>query len=100
MFDPTGVDPKRALEQTFGAPKYVIGVVHLLPLPGSPRWKGQMSRVLKRAVADARALESGGVDGLIVENRLAAGNPWTARRRRPGARPGDARGPYEALGSL
>jgi membrane complex biogenesis BtpA family protein len=68
MSNPIGVDPKRALEQIFGAPKYVIGVVHLLPLPGSPRWGGEMSQVLERAVLDARALEDGGVNGLIVEN--------------------------------
>jgi membrane complex biogenesis BtpA family protein len=62
------VSPKRVLEQLFGASKYVIGMVHLLPLPGSPRWAGAMEEVLERAVADAVALESGGVDGLIVEN--------------------------------
>ena len=68
MSNPSVVEPKKALEKIFRAPKYVIGVVHLLPLPGSPRWRGQMSQVLDRAVADARALENGGVDGLIVEN--------------------------------
>jgi membrane complex biogenesis BtpA family protein len=62
------LNPRRALEQMFGAPKYVIGMVHLLPLPGSPRWAGEVSEVLERAVADARALEAGGIDGLIVEN--------------------------------
>ena len=67
MFDPTGVDSKRVLEQLFGAPKYVIGVVHLSPLPGSPRWGGEMSQVLDSAVADARALKGGGVQGLIVD---------------------------------
>jgi membrane complex biogenesis BtpA family protein len=59
---------KRALEQIFGAPNCVMGMVHLLPLPGSPRWAGEMSEVLERALADAQALESGGIDGLIVEN--------------------------------
>ena len=62
------VDPRLALEQLFGTDKYVIGMVHLLPLPGSPRWAGEMARVLKRAVADAQSLEGGGIDALIVEN--------------------------------
>ena len=57
-----------ALKLLFGAPKYVIGMVHLRPLPGSPRWDAGMREVLERAVADARALEGGGLDGLIVEN--------------------------------
>jgi membrane complex biogenesis BtpA family protein len=65
---PVSVDPRKALELLFGASKYVIGMVHLLPLPGCPRWAGEMEEVLERAVADALALESGGVDGLMVEN--------------------------------
>jgi membrane complex biogenesis BtpA family protein len=68
MSSPSEEDPKRALEEIFDAPKYVVGVVHLLPLPGAPRWGGEMSQVLDNAVADARAMEDGGVNGLIVEN--------------------------------
>jgi len=43
-------------------------MVHLLPLPGAPRWAGSLDQVRERALADARALEAGGVDGIIVEN--------------------------------
>lgn len=46
----------------------LIGVVHLLPCPGSPRFSGDFSQVLEAAEADARALQEGGADGLIVEN--------------------------------
>lgn len=52
--------------------KPVIGMVHLLPLPGSPRWGGSMDEVLGRARADARALAEGGMDGVLVENFLDA----------------------------
>lgn len=49
--------------------RYVfIGVVHLLPLPGAPRWGGSMDAVIEHAVADARAYERGGAHALIVEN--------------------------------
>lgn len=48
--------------------KAIIGMVHLRPLPGSPRWAGSMQDVLRAAERDARALEEGGVDALIVEN--------------------------------
>lgn len=48
--------------------KRVIGVVHLPPLPGSPRFDGDVAAILHRARTDAQALLSGGVDGLIVEN--------------------------------
>jgi hypothetical protein len=46
----------------------LIGVVHLAPLPGSPRWQGSMDHVIDRALADARALVAGGIDALLVEN--------------------------------
>jgi membrane complex biogenesis BtpA family protein len=51
-----------------GAPKAVIGMVHLEPLPGSPRWAGSMEEVTRAAVADARALADGGADAVLVEN--------------------------------
>jgi membrane complex biogenesis BtpA family protein len=47
--------------------KRIIGVCHLLPLPGSPDAR-PLDRVLDRALADARALAQGGVDAVIVEN--------------------------------
>jgi len=62
------VDAKEELRSLFDGPKYVIGMVHLLALPGSPRWDARMREVLERAVADAKALEGGGIDGLMVEN--------------------------------
>jgi membrane complex biogenesis BtpA family protein len=49
----------------------LIGMVHLLPLPGSPRWNlhgGGLEPVLAQAGADARALMAGGMEGVIVEN--------------------------------
>jgi membrane complex biogenesis BtpA family protein len=46
----------------------LIGVVHLKALPGSPRWGGSMSAVIKAAVADAVAYEQGGADAVIIEN--------------------------------
>lgn len=46
----------------------LIGVIHLKPLPGSPRWSGKFDAVLKAAVADARAYERGGADAVVVEN--------------------------------
>jgi membrane complex biogenesis BtpA family protein len=48
--------------------KIVIGVVHLQPLPGSPRWRGDLKSLVKFAVADAKAYERGGAHALIIEN--------------------------------
>ena len=59
----------------------IIGMVHLPPLPGSPRWDGAMARVVASALADARALIEGGVDALLVENFGDA--PFTPGRVEP-----------------
>ncbi len=48
--------------------KKIVGMVHLLPLPGSPGYGGSMQQVLERAQRDGDALVAGGVDGIIVEN--------------------------------
>jgi membrane complex biogenesis BtpA family protein len=57
-----------SLEACFGKPRVLLGVVHLLPLPGSPGYLGSMDAIIERALADARALEGGGLDGAVVEN--------------------------------
>lgn len=48
--------------------KILIGVIHLPPLPGSPRWAGDMDKVVRAALEDARAFEEGGADAVIIEN--------------------------------
>ena len=48
--------------------KPVIGVVHLRPLPGSPKWDGDLETVIDRALSDAKAYAHGGVDAVIIEN--------------------------------
>jgi uncharacterized protein len=52
----------------FRSAKPLIGMVHLLPLPGSPAWGGSLREVLDRALLDAQILADTGYDGLIVEN--------------------------------
>jgi membrane complex biogenesis BtpA family protein len=50
------------------ARKIVIGVVHLKPLPGAPRWDGNLKALLDFAVTDARAYGKGGAHGVFIEN--------------------------------
>jgi membrane complex biogenesis BtpA family protein len=58
-----------ALIQLFGRTKVVIGVVHLAPLPGAPRYDGEaVEAIYQRGLDDARAYLDGGCDGVIVEN--------------------------------
>ena len=48
--------------------KLIIGVIHLLPLPGTPHGHYTLDQILHRAVSDAQSLKDGGVDTVILEN--------------------------------
>ena len=54
----------------FGRPGALVGMLHLRPLPGAPRYRAEdgMAAVLEQALSEARMLEDGGFDGIIVEN--------------------------------
>ncbi|TIP60147.1 MAG: BtpA/SgcQ family protein [Mesorhizobium sp.] len=57
------------LVELFGRTKVVIGVVHLSPLPGAPRYDGEaVESIYQRGLDDARSYLDGGCDGVIVEN--------------------------------
>jgi membrane complex biogenesis BtpA family protein len=69
------------LTQIFQTKTPIIGVVHLLPLPTSPRWGGSLRAVIERAEQEATALAAGGVDGILVENFFDA--PFTKEQVDP-----------------
>jgi hypothetical protein len=46
----------------------LVGVIHLRPLPESPRYDGDLAGVIASAARDARTLAEAGFDGIIVEN--------------------------------
>jgi membrane complex biogenesis BtpA family protein len=48
--------------------KPVIGMLHLPPLPGSPGFAGDLDAIYESVLRDARALQAGGVHGLMMEN--------------------------------
>jgi hypothetical protein len=53
--------------RTQGVP-CLVGVVHLPPLPGSPRFSGELDQARRSAAQDARALAEAGFDAVLVEN--------------------------------
>ena len=61
--------PLTPLQKIFKNDKPLIGMIHLLPLPGSPRNAGEgISKALEAALRDTESLSNGGVDGLLIEN--------------------------------
>jgi hypothetical protein len=67
---PLARERKHALEAIFGhRDRVLIGMLHLLPLPGTPDYAGGgIAPILARALADADAYVAAGFDGLMVEN--------------------------------
>lgn len=47
---------------------HLVGMIHLEPLPGAPRYDGSMDSVLERALSDAALLVDAGFPALMVEN--------------------------------
>ena len=56
------------VDRTFSKPNAVIAVVHLAPLPGSPRSTLSFDDVLDRARKEAAICTEAGFDGLLIEN--------------------------------
>lgn len=52
----------------FSSKRPIIGMIHLLPLPEAPLYQGNLDAIYERAMREAAALQSAGVDALIVEN--------------------------------
>ena len=58
-----------AIVEVFGRGKALIGMIHVPPLPGSPRYRGQpMAGIIDFCLKDADALVANGMHGLMVEN--------------------------------
>ena len=54
--------------ELFSTHKPLIACIHLLSLPGSPRYGGSMKKIIETAVREAEIFSKNGIDGLIVEN--------------------------------
>ncbi len=60
------VDPRRRREAW--TMKYLVGVIHLPPLPGSPRSTLRASEIARSAAEDASVLAEAGFDLAMIEN--------------------------------
>ena len=61
------------IQDVFQTDKPVIGMLHLLPLPGDPDYdpEGGIEKIIARAEADVKALQNGGIDGILVCNEYS-----------------------------
>lgn len=62
------VDRNGLIQQIFGVERALIGVIHLGPLPGTPRARSSIDQLVTKAAAEARSYADAGFHGLILEN--------------------------------
>jgi hypothetical protein len=62
------VDRARVIARLFGAPRALIGVVHVRALPGTPSSREPVEAIAEAAVAEARVYAEAGFHGITVEN--------------------------------
>lgn len=58
----------RTVAATFGAPRVLVGMLHLGALPGTPRASAPLERVVAAAVAEARVYRAAGFHAVMIEN--------------------------------
>ena len=75
--------PENPKEMPDGHSKGIWAALSTLPLPGSAGWQGDLGKLTSRCEQEASALASGGVDGIVLENRHDG--PFTARMETAGA---------------
>src|SRR5262252_6237425 len=62
------MDPRSAFAEAFGAPRALIGMVHVGALPGSPAASHSLERLVEHAVDEARAYCDAGFTAIAIEN--------------------------------
>lgn len=65
---PAGQDPLSAFSACFGAPRALVGMLHLGALPGTPSASQSVETLIERAVTEARIYRDEGVTALAIEN--------------------------------
>jgi membrane complex biogenesis BtpA family protein len=61
-------EPRQAFARLFGAPRALIGMVHVGALPGSPTAHHAVEQLVAHAVAEAREYRDAGFTALAIEN--------------------------------
>jgi hypothetical protein len=75
------VDRAKTIRELFGAPRALIGVVHVGALPGTPAARETVDALAERAVTEARLYERAGLHGIALENMHD--RPYLKRRAPP-----------------
>jgi hypothetical protein len=63
-----GKDPLSAFSECFGAPRALVGMLHLGALPGTPSAAHSVETLIERVLTEARIYRDAGFSALAIEN--------------------------------
>jgi membrane complex biogenesis BtpA family protein len=64
----TATDAQTAFRECFGAPRALIGVLHVGALPGTPSTSQSIETLIRQTLAEARVYRDAGFTAVIIEN--------------------------------
>src|SRR6476619_8368292 len=62
------MDPLSSFRERFGAPRALVGMLHVGSRPGTPAARDSIDRLIERTVAEARIYRDAGFTALALEN--------------------------------
>jgi membrane complex biogenesis BtpA family protein len=62
------MNPLSTFRERFGAPRALVGMLHVGALPGTPAARHSIDRLIEQTVADARIYRDAGFTALAIEN--------------------------------
>jgi membrane complex biogenesis BtpA family protein len=62
------MDRRGLIAQIFGAPRALVGMIHVGALPGTPHTGGSIEALAEAAAQEARRYQAAGFHGLLIEN--------------------------------
>ncbi len=62
------MDRQGIIDEIFGVPRALIGMIHVQALPGTPHGARPVAEIAEQAVAEARVYRDAGFHGLAIEN--------------------------------
>lgn len=58
----------KSIKKTFKVSKPIIGMIHVDPLPGTPKYKGKVKSIIDKAIVEAKMYKENGIDSIAIEN--------------------------------
>jgi membrane complex biogenesis BtpA family protein len=58
----------KRFRKLFGKNKPVIGMIHIDPLPGTPKYKDSVKQIIEKSIDEAKIYLDAGIDAIAIEN--------------------------------